>query len=156
MLRQTAQAIGNIMRRSLPINSLSSNTIFAAGLKAHSQFEEEELEECFNERIVSELSKDGLDGWDLRQIFNDVAGMDLIIDPCIVEAGLKACRRVNDIAIAIRWLEVVRDKCADDEKSLYPCIMEQIAPTMKELGIPYLEDLCFDRPELALPSVYDM
>ena len=45
------------------------------------------------------------------QAMNDLSGMDLVPEPRIVIAALNACRRLNDIALAIRFLETVKDKC---------------------------------------------
>ncbi|RXG60476.1 cytochrome c oxidase subunit 5A, mitochondrial, partial [Armadillidium vulgare] len=64
---------------------------------------------------------------------NDLCGMDLVPEPKIVIAALKACRRLNDIALAI-----------------------EIRPTLDELGINTPEELGYDKPELALPIVYDV
>ena len=35
-------------------------------------------------------------------------GLDLVPEPRIVIAALKACRRVNDYALAVRYMEAVQ------------------------------------------------
>ena len=35
---------------------------------------------------------------------------DTVPEPSVIIAVLKACRRLNDLALAIRFLEVVREK----------------------------------------------
>lgn len=106
--------------------------------------------------FVTYFDRCDIDGWELRQGMNNLLGMDLIIDPPIIVAALHACRRNNDIALAIRWLEGCKEKCAGDMKVAYPYIMNEIKPTLLELGVPTLEELHYDEPELALESVYDM
>lgn len=39
---------------------------------------------------------------------NTLIGYDLVPEPKIVEAALRACRRLNDLASAIRILESVK------------------------------------------------
>ena len=42
---------------------------------------------------------------------NDLSGMDLVPEPKIVSAALRACRRVNDYSLAVRFLESIKFKC---------------------------------------------
>ena len=85
----------------------------------------------------------------------DLAGMDLIPEPTIVVAALKACRRVNDYALCIRILEVVKFKC-NPNKDVWPYMMQEIRPTLDELGIATLDEMGYDKPELALPNPYEI
>ena len=107
---------------------------------------------------------------------NDLSGMDLIPEPKIIIAALHACRRLDDIALAIRFLETVKDKCGNRVNEIYPYIVQvqlvrcfhldvavssvvfvqEIQPTLDELGLNTVEELGYDKPELALKSVYDM
>lgn len=82
--------------------------------------------------------------------------MDMVPEPDVVIAALQACRRVNDYALAIRFLEAVKDKCGPHVDTIYPYILQEIGPTMCQLGIDTIEELGYDKPELYLPSVYDM
>lgn len=87
---------------------------------------------------------------------NDLCGMDLVPEPKIIVAALKACRRINDYALAVRFVEAVKDKCGPRVNEIYPYIVQEIRPTLTELGINTPEELGYDKPELALKSVYDM
>ncbi|XP_076283454.1 cytochrome c oxidase subunit 5A [Lasioglossum baleicum] len=116
----------------------------------------EENEEDFNKRYTTYLSRPDIDGWEIRQVMNALAGMDLIPEPTIICAALKACRKVNDYALAIRFLEVIRDKCGPRLNEIYPYILQEIRPTLDELGVNTPEELGYDKPELALQSVYEM
>ena len=55
---------------------------------------------------------------------NDLAGMDLVPEPKIVIAALNACRRLNDFALATRFLETVKEKCGSRVNEIYPYILQ--------------------------------
>ncbi|BES89490.1 cytochrome C oxidase [Nesidiocoris tenuis] len=115
-----------------------------------------ESDEDFDARYEAFFNKPDIDGWEIRKAMNDLSGMDLVPEPKIINAALRACRRVNDYALAVRYLESLRFKCGDLESKIYPYIIQEITPTLNELGIDTPEKLGYDKPELALKSVYDM
>ncbi|XP_076234819.1 cytochrome c oxidase subunit 5A [Calliopsis andreniformis] len=115
----------------------------------------QESEEEFNNRYVTYLNRPDLTHWEIRQVMNTLAGMDLVPDPVIICAAMKACRRLNDFALSVRILECVKDKCGSKLNEIYPYILQEIKPTLEELGINTPEELGYDKPELALKSVYD-
>merc|ERR1711911_111976 len=69
---------------------------------------------------------------------------------------LRACRRVNDFSLTTRILEITKVKCGDKEAEFWPYIMQELKPTMDELGIPSLEEMGYHQPELALPNPYEI
>ncbi|KAL9693725.1 hypothetical protein quinque_013010 [Culex quinquefasciatus] len=71
----------------------------------------------------------------------------LIPDPNIMVAALKDCRRLNDYALAIRFLEAAKDRCGDQVSTIYPYLLQELRPKLCELGI---EELGYDKPELAI------
>lgn len=85
-----------------------------------------------------------------------LSGIDLVPDPSVICAALRACRRLNDFALCIRFLENVKDKCGTKVNEIYPYIIQEIRPTLDELGINTPEELGYDKPELALQSVWDI
>lgn len=87
---------------------------------------------------------------------NDLAGIDAVPDPRIIIAALNACRRLNDYALSVRFLEVVISKCGRHYDTIYPYILQEVGPTAAELGCDFPEQLGYDKPELHLESVYDM
>ena len=115
-----------------------------------------ETDEEFDERFIKYFSRPDIDGWEIRKGMNDLCGEDLVPEPKIISAALKACRRVNDYALAIRFLEAVKDKCGDKVNEIYPYVIQEVRPTLTELGIDTPEELGYDKPELALQSVFDM
>ena len=56
----------------------------------------------------------------------------------------------------LRILEVVKIKCGDREAEIWPYMLQQLQPTLAELGIPGLAELGYDQPELALPNPYEI
>ena len=58
------------------------------------------------------------------QAMNDLCGMDLVPEPKIIIAALKACRRNDDFALAVRFLEAVKEKCGNKQKEIYPYILQ--------------------------------
>ncbi|KAJ8960248.1 hypothetical protein NQ318_003973 [Aromia moschata] len=102
------------------------------------------------------FGREDADGWEVRQAMNDLAGYDSVPDPRIVIAGLHACRRLNDYALSVRFLEMVKAKCGSDVAKIYPYIIQEVGSTVAELGTDFPESLGYDVPELYLESVFDM
>lgn len=111
--------------------------------------------DSFDASYVDFFSKPDIDGWLVRKGMNDLLGMDLVPDPKIIIAALHACRRLNDYALAVRWLEGCRDKCGDKQAEIYPWLLQEIQPTLKELGVLTPEEMGYGTPELALKSVFE-
>lgn len=103
----------------------------------------------FDNRYVKYFSRADIDGWEIRKAMNDLLRMDLIPDPEIIKAALHACRRNNDYALTTRWLEGVKDKCGP-YKDIYTWVIDEIRPTLTELGVSTPEELGYGAPELAL------
>lgn len=106
----------------------------------------------FDEHYVQVFTDPAIDHWHVRKAMNDLLGMDMVPEPTVVAAGLRACRTVNDYALSIRWLEGVRNKCGDKRATIFPWLMQEVQPTMNELGLVSLEDLGYTCPELACES----
>ncbi|XP_021943891.1 cytochrome c oxidase subunit 5A, mitochondrial [Folsomia candida] len=115
----------------------------------------QETDEEFDARYVAYFSRPDIDGWEIRKGMNNLIGMDLVPDPKIISAALRACRRVNDHALTTRFLEAIKFRCLVN-KDLYPYVIKEIRPTLDELGISTPEELGYDKPELALKSVFDV
>lgn len=150
MLRAAAGQLVSVMRGSLGVSRLSA--IGAIRNSSHST----ETDSEFDARYEAYFNRPDIDGWEARKAMNELLGMDLVPEPKIIAAGLRACRRVNDYALAIRWLEGIKDSCGNKEHEIYPYLLQEIRPTLKELGIETPEELGYDQPELALKSVFEM
>lgn len=53
-----------------------------------------------------------------------------------------------------RWLEGVKNRCAGDDQT-YNWIINEIRPTLDELGVSTPEELGFSEPELALKRPHE-
>ena len=112
--------------------------------KRHYSAKEEESPDQFDSRWEAYFNDPQLDSWALKRGVNELYGHDLVPEPKIVVAMLKAARRVNDIAMAIRILEAVKDKAAGDA-TIYKYIIESVKPTLDELGVSTPEELGLDK-----------
>lgn len=79
--------------------------------------------------------------------------LDAVPDPRVINAALCACRRVDDYALTVRFLEGVINKCGSKTKEIMPYIMQECGPTMSTLGCDWPECLGYDKPELWLEEV---
>ncbi|XP_050424087.1 cytochrome c oxidase subunit 5A, mitochondrial [Adelges cooleyi] len=132
-------------------STFKPTTPMAVSIRFMSEVKEESDEEFYS-RYEAYFNRNDIDGWEARKAMNDLAGQDAVADPKVIIAALKACRRINDYALAIRFLENVRIKSQIDNK-IYPYILQEISPTLEELGIDTPEALGYDKPELALDDV---
>ncbi|XP_064474726.1 cytochrome c oxidase subunit 5A, mitochondrial-like [Ornithodoros turicata] len=114
-----------------------------------------ETDEEFDARYEAYFNRKDIDGWEIRKAMNDLQGMDVVPEPKIVIAALKACRRLNDFALAVRFLEAIKDKCGSKVKEIYPYIINEVRPTLTELGVNTPEELGFDKPEFYMPRDYE-
>lgn len=149
MLRAGAGQLVNVLRGSFGVSRLAA--VAAVRHSSHST----ETDAEFDARYEAYFNRPDIDGWEARKAMNELLGMDLIPEPKIISAGLKACRRLNDYALAIRWLEGCKDKCGDKVKEIYPYLLQEIRPTLTELGVETPEELGYDQPELALKTVFE-
>uniref|UniRef100_A0A8C1J960 Cytochrome c oxidase subunit 5A, mitochondrial n=1 Tax=Cyprinus carpio TaxID=7962 RepID=A0A8C1J960_CYPCA len=99
-----------------------------------------ESDEEFDSRWVTYFNKPDLDTWELRKGMNTLIGYDLVPEPKILDSALRACRRLNDLASAVRILEAVKDKSGPHQE-IYPYVIQELRPTLQELGISTPEEL---------------
>nr|CAI5863470.1 unnamed protein product [Callosobruchus analis] len=149
MFRTTAVRAQSIFRNALTPKKAHAATV-SRFMSSHST----ETDEQFDTRFENFFNRKDIDGWEIRRGINDLWGHDLVPEPKILIAALKACRRVNDFALAVRILEAVKDKCGPKVGEIYPYIIQELKPTLTELGISTPEELGFDQPELHLESVF--
>ncbi|MBZ3883183.1 Cytochrome c oxidase subunit 5A, mitochondrial, partial [Sciurus carolinensis] len=132
--------------RGLQYPALAPNpaaaTIQSALWYSHGSHETDEEE--FDAHWVIYFNKPDTDAWELRKGTNTLVGYDLVPEPKIIDAALRACRWLNDFASAVRILEVVKDK-AGPHKEIYPYVIQELRPTLNELGISTPEELGLDK-----------
>ncbi|XP_050502677.1 cytochrome c oxidase subunit 5A, mitochondrial-like [Diabrotica virgifera virgifera] len=150
MFRNTALRAHSILRTALVAPKPNVSTMRL--MSSHST----ETDEQFDSRYENFFNRKDIDGWEIRRGINDLWGHDLVPEPKILIAALKACRRVNDFALAVRILEATKDKCGSKVNEIYPYIIQELRPTLTELGLNTPEELGYDKPELHLQSVFHM
>lgn len=108
----------------------------------------------FDSQYVAYFSRPDIDGWEVRKGMNDLLRMDLIPDPTIINAALNACRRLNDYALTTRFLEGVHHRCGGDDVT-WKWVLNEIRPTLDELGVSTPDELGYGVPELALKRPHE-
>ena len=88
----------------------------------------------FDARWEGYFYRADIDGWELRHGMNELYGHDLVPEPKIVSAALKACRRLDDYPMIVGIFEMIKDKAVGD-KEIYNYILLQCKPTFDELGL---------------------
>jgi len=142
------------LRASAAIQSTSRNCLrnqAAAVVSVRHSHGRQETDDEFDQRYVDFFSNKNIDGWEIRKGMNDLTGEDMVPEPKIIIAALHACRRVNDHSLAVRYLESVKWKCGENmskSPKIWPYIMQEIKPTLEELGISSPEEMGYGKPEL--------
>merc|ERR1712117_860233 len=95
-----------------------------------------------------------IDGWEIRKAYQELVDEDLVPDPTIVAAALRACRRVNDYSLTTRILEITEQK-SQINKEIWPYMIQELKPTLDELGILTPEEMGYNKPELWMPNPYE-
>jgi len=124
------------------------NRAFSVLANNHLQSGKAESDEEFDARYIAYFSRPDIDGWEIRKGVTDLQAMDLVPEPSIIISALKACRRINDYALAVRILEAVYSKCGPAQKTIWPYVVQEITPACEQLGILLPEQMGYDKPEL--------
>ncbi|KAI9274249.1 cytochrome c oxidase subunit VA-domain-containing protein [Sporodiniella umbellata] len=134
------RTFSSVASRTVATKSVSVSRPAAMGMakRFYSAGHEDESFESFNERYVKFF--DGAeDLFELQRGLNNAFAYDLVPAPSVIESALKASRRVNDYATAVRVFEGLKDKV--ENESQYKQYLEELAPIRKELGILTKEEL---------------
>jgi len=75
----------------------------------------------------------------VQRNLNNAFAYDLVPSPSVLQAALKAARRVNDFPTAVRVFEGVKAKV--ENKGQYEQYLQELKPLREELGIVLKEDL---------------
>lgn len=123
----------------------SPEVIFVHKLGAASRFmsnKPEESAEAFDARWEAYFDSKNIDDWEIRKGVNELYGYDLVPEPRIVNAMLRACRRLDDFAMAVRVLEMIKLKSDQSgDKEIYNYIIQSCKPTIDELGVSTVEEM---------------
>ncbi|KAG1804454.1 COX5A, subunit VA of cytochrome c oxidase [Suillus variegatus] len=127
MLSSVLRARPNVVLRRAATPALTIPQRFSSS-DSHSQ----ETFEQFSERYVA-FFQGAQDLFEVQRGLNNCFAHDLVPSPGVVEAALRAARRVNDYATA----------CPEkvENKQQYQAYLDELKPVREELGIDTKEDL---------------
>ncbi|XP_020669828.1 cytochrome c oxidase subunit 5A, mitochondrial isoform X2 [Pogona vitticeps] len=138
-------AAAQLLRRCGPAaRGLAPRASPSAVSPARGYSHHQETDEEFDARWVTYFNRPEIDDWELRKGASMIFQYDLVPEPKIIEAALRACRRLNDFATTVRLLEAVKDK-AGPHKDIYPYVLQELRPVINELGISTPEELGLDK-----------
>ncbi|KAH9486047.1 Cytochrome c oxidase subunit 6 [Psilocybe cubensis] len=133
-----SQIVSTVLRTAArPSLATRSARPTAFALRAASGHAQESFE-SFSERYV-EFFKNAEDLFEVQRGLNNCFAHDLVPSPAVVEAAVRAARRVNDYATAIRVFEGVKEKV--ENKSQYEAYVQELKPLREELGLVLKEEL---------------
>ncbi|KAI0011057.1 cytochrome c oxidase polypeptide VI [Xylariaceae sp. FL0662B] len=111
---------------------------FSTTIAQRNAHEHEETFEEFTARYEKEF--DGVqDVFELQRNLNNAFAYDLVPSPIVVQAALRAARRVNDFPTAVRIFEGIKAKV--ENKGQYQQYLDELKPLREELGVLLKEDL---------------
>ena len=97
----------------------------------HSSHAQESFE-AFSDRYVK-FFQDAEDLFEVQRGLNNCFAHDLVPSTSVIEAALRAARRVNDFSTAVRVFEGVREKV--ENKQQYQAYLEELKGVREELGV---------------------
>ncbi|CAG8522721.1 11575_t:CDS:2 [Acaulospora colombiana] len=127
---------GNIPKL-FPTNSLVTGHSHIS-LRFYSGPHKEESFEEFTDRYVKFFDNVD-DRFELQRGLNNCFAHDIVPAPSVIEASLKAARRVNDYSTAVRIFEGIKHKI--DNENTYNQYLDELKPIKEELGIMTKEEL---------------
>ena len=98
----------------------------------------QETFEQFTERYVH-FFQNAEDLFEVQRGLNNCFAHDLVPSTSVIEAALRAARRVDDYSTAVRIFEGVRDKV--ENKQQYQAYLDELKGVREELGIDTKEEL---------------
>jgi len=137
LLRQPAmrtQLVSSLLRARPATVSCVTPRLARASSNTHHQ----ETFESFTERYVN-FFQSAEDLFEVQRGLNNCFAHDLVPAPAVVESALRASRRVNDYATAVRIFEGVKEKV--ENKAQYEAYLDELKPVREELGIDTKEAL---------------
>lgn len=139
------------IRQSISITRPSTLRLIPTRLTSIRKFSDhhEETFEEFTARFEKEFDQ-AYDLFEVQRVLNNAFSYDLVPSPSVIERALRAARRVNDYATAVRVFEGLKYKVENVEQ--YNAYLEELKDVRTELGISLKEELF---PELVNEQHYN-
>jgi cytochrome c oxidase subunit 5a len=127
-MQARARLLGTITRTNTHASLKTPRTNFIrAASSAHGQ----ESFEAFSERYVK-FFQSVQDIFELQRGLNNCFAHDLVPSVSVIEAALKAARRVDDYSTAVRIFEGIKEKVENNNQ--YEAYLTELKPLKEELG----------------------
>ncbi|KAI1733576.1 cytochrome c oxidase subunit [Xylaria scruposa] len=114
-----------------------SSLNFSTTVPRRSEHQEETFEE-FTARYEKEFDS-VQDVFELQRNLNNAFAYDLVPSPSVLQAALRAARRVNDFPTAVRVFEGVKAKVENNGQ--YEQYLAELKPLREEFGIVLKEEM---------------
>ncbi|KAI1117180.1 cytochrome c oxidase subunit [Nemania sp. NC0429] len=114
-----------------------SSSSFSTTVARRSEHAEETFEE-FTARYEKEFDA-VQDVFELQRNLNNAFAYDLVPSPSVLQAAIKAARRVNDFPTAVRLFEGLKAKV--ENKGQYEQYLTELKPLRDEFGILLKEEM---------------
>lgn len=132
-IRQNARSAIAPARQQL----LNKSLFVSSAVRNYSDHHEETFDE-FSTRYEKEF-EEAYDLFEVQRVLNNCFSYDLVPSPSVIEKALRACRRVNDYATAVRVFEGLKFKVENKEQ--YQAYLDELKDVRAELGIDLKEEL---------------
>ncbi|KAJ7292612.1 COX5A-domain-containing protein [Mycena rebaudengoi] len=133
-----SQIVSTVLRASASRSTATRITLpVAARSRSYSDHPQETFE-SFTQRYV-EFFKNAEDIFEVQRGLNNCFAHDLVPAPSVVEAAVRASRRVDDFATAVRVFNGVKVKV--ENKKQYQEYLDELKGLREELGITLEEEL---------------
>ncbi|KAF8079245.1 cytochrome c oxidase subunit VA-domain-containing protein [Lyophyllum atratum] len=133
-----AQMLSTVLRAaarpSIVARTARTTPFFVRPASGHAQ----ESFESFSERYVN-FFENAEDLFEVQRGLNNCFAHDLVPSTSVVEAALRAARRVNDYSTAVRVFEGIKEKV--ENKQQYQAYLDELKGVREELGVNTKEEL---------------
>ncbi|KAJ7239774.1 cytochrome c oxidase subunit VA-domain-containing protein [Mycena haematopus] len=132
-----SQIISSVLRASVR-PTVARGVIPTVVLRRAYSDHPQETFESFNQRYV-EFFNQAEDVFEVQRGLNNCFAHDLVPAPSVIEAAVRASRRVNDFATAVRIFNGVKVKV--ENKKQYKDYVDELKGLREELGLTLEEEL---------------
>jgi cytochrome c oxidase subunit 5a len=127
MSRILATTLRAVTRPTLALAAARPTTQIRLSSSGHTQ----ETFESFSTRYIAFFTA-AQDLFEVQRGLNNCFAHDLVPSPGVIEAALRAARRVDDYATAVRVFEGIKEKVENKEQ--YKAYLEELKGVREELG----------------------
>jgi len=136
----TSLARSHTIQHQTPLKVVSPAVVLVTARRSASGAHGQESFEAFSERYVK-FFQSVQDVFELQRGLNNCFAHDLVPSVSVVEAALKAARRVDDFSTAVRIFEGIKEKV--ENNSQYEAYLNELKPLKDELGVETKEELYY-------------